>query len=121
MKAVAIYYTAGFAVWPFFSSNAFQAIPARVFRTGWNEQHCTSVSAEKGRFSLSLEKPLGIVLEEIEEGAAKGVYVTALIEEGSAFRSEMKNEIVGSVLTTVMDTDVSDMKFDGECFMGIYH
>jgi len=61
-------------------------------------------------YSLSLEKPLGMILEEVEEGG--GVIVKELSEGGSAFASDMRNQLVGCRLLTVMGKDVSSMPFD---------
>ena len=60
--------------------------------------------------SLSLEKPLGIILEEVEENQPKGVYVCEIAEEGSA--SKYEDSLVGKKLLSVMDQDVRDMVFD---------
>lgn len=60
--------------------------------------------------SLSLEKPLGIILEEVEEGEAKGVFVKELSDEGSA--AEYKDKLVGLKLARVVDDDVTSLTFD---------
>ena len=62
--------------------------------------------------SLSLEKPLGMVLEEVEEGAPRGVFVLELAEDGSAAASPEKDAIVGSKLASVMGEDVTTITFD---------
>lgn len=59
--------------------------------------------------SFSLEKPLGMILEEVAEGEPKGVYVLELAEKGSATSFP---EIVGLQLETVMGEDVSNLLFD---------
>jgi len=61
---------------------------------------------------VSLEKPLGIVLEELEEGKAKGVKVTGIREDGSAFKSQFKDSFVGLKLVSVMGEKVDNMVFD---------
>jgi len=61
---------------------------------------------------VSLEKPLGMILEELEEGASRGAIVTGLQEEGSAFLSEFKDEFVGLRLVSVMGENVSDLMFE---------
>ena len=70
--------------------------------------------------SMELEKPLGIILEEVEENAAQGrVKVEELSDAGSAYASEYRDELVGLKVMQVMDTDVSNMVFDDvmECII----
>lgn len=62
--------------------------------------------------SVTLEKPLGVVLEEVAEGQAKGVYVLELAPEGSAAASEFKDQLVGLPLARVEGIDVTGMDFD---------
>jgi len=62
--------------------------------------------------SLTLEKPLGLLLEELEENAPKGVKIQALSESGSAFASSLKNYLVGCKILKVMEEDVSCLPFD---------
>lgn len=62
--------------------------------------------------SLKLDKPLGMILEEVEEGAPKGVFVLELGEGGSAAEAPEKDDIVGSALATVMGEDVTTITFD---------
>jgi ferredoxin len=62
--------------------------------------------------SIDLEKPLGIILEEIEENAAKGVKVEELSDSGSAYASEYRNQLVGSKVMSVNGKDVTTMIFD---------
>mmetsp|Transcript_11062 Transcript_11062/g.23631 ORF Transcript_11062/g.23631 Transcript_11062/m.23631 type:complete len:293 (+) Transcript_11062:121-999(+) len=61
--------------------------------------------------SLSLEKPLGLILEETEDGIG-GVMVTQVNEGGSAFDSEYAEQLVQAKVTTVMGQDVSALSFD---------
>lgn len=61
---------------------------------------------------VSLEKPLGMILEELEEGESRGAIVTGLQEEGSAFSSEFKDQFVGLRLVSVMGENVSDLMFE---------
>jgi ferredoxin len=56
-----------------------------------------------------LEKPLGIILEEVQEGQAQGVYVMELSDEGSAAGNR---ELVGLILATVNGRDVTTLDFD---------
>jgi ferredoxin len=71
-------------------------------------------SSESGETSLSvsLEKPLGMILEEIVEGSAMGVKVKELADSGSAYASEYKDQLVGLKLARVMQEDVTCLDFD---------
>lgn len=69
-------------------------------------------STEQSILSVTLEKPLGVILEEVEEGQAKGVYILELADDGSAAASEFKDQLVGLPLAKVMGTDVTSMDFD---------
>jgi ferredoxin len=60
--------------------------------------------------SLSLPKPLGLILEEVEEGAASGVFVKQVTEEGSAVT--FSDQIIGSKLLTVCGVTVSRSSFE---------
>lgn len=60
-----------------------------------------------GLLSLELEKPLGIILEEVEEGGASGVKVEELSNSGSAYTSPYRGQLVGLKVATVMDNDVT--------------
>lgn len=62
--------------------------------------------------SVSLEKPLGMILEEVEEGAPLGVKVEELADSGSAYASEYRDQLVGLKLSTVMGEDVTAIGFD---------
>jgi len=62
--------------------------------------------------SLELEKPLGIILEEVEENSASGVKIEELSDAGSAYASEYRDQLVGLKVAQVMGADVSNMVFD---------
>jgi len=62
--------------------------------------------------SVQLEKPLGMILEEVEEGAAAGVKVEELGEGGSAILSEYASQLVGLKIAKVMGVDVTSVTFD---------
>ncbi len=91
-------------------SSAFVARPSTVIPTSSLAMSSTSTST--GLLSIELEKPLGMILEEVEEGQAKGVYVLELAEEGSAASSEYKDQLVGLPLAKVMGNDVTGLDFD---------
>lgn len=100
------------------------AIPTAAFSPAFPnpvrgpEKHSTtrlfssSESVDASLLSISLEKPLGMILEEIEEGAAMGVKVKELAESGSAFKSEYGDQLVGLKVARVMQEDVTSLSFD---------
>jgi ferredoxin len=72
-----------------------------------------SSSTEKSSLlSVTLEKPLGLMLEEVEEGAAKGVKVQDLSEAGSAYASEYKDQLMGLKISSVQGVNVGAFTFD---------
>jgi hypothetical protein len=81
-------------------------IPSAARRT----QLASTVETEL--LALELEKPLGLILEEVEEGAPKGVFVLELSEDGSAAASEYKDTLLGLRIATVMGEDVTSLAFD---------
>lgn len=60
--------------------------------------------------SLSLEKPLGVILEENEEGVAAGVFVKEVGDGGSA--AAHAETILGCKLFKVQGADVTQASFD---------
>jgi len=73
--------------------------------------HSTSCTEEtSSSITLELEKPLGIVLEEVTENEANGVYVQSVSEGGSAYAHATK--LQGLKLKSVMNDDVSRITFD---------
>ena len=69
----------------------------------------TSISLSSlGDFNVSLEKPLGIILEERDNGSG-GVKVKELVEDGNAISS---NIVQGDVLLAIGDVDTSSLDFD---------
>ncbi|KAL3927909.1 MAG: hypothetical protein SGARI_005193 [Bacillariaceae sp.] len=67
-------------------------------------------STTTNTLEVTLEKPLGMILEEVEEGQPCGVYVKELAEEGSAVA--LGDKLVGLKLATVMEQDVTTIAFD---------
>ena len=67
------------------------------------------LSERRERVRVSLTKPLGIVLEELEEGEA-GVVVADLVDGGAA--AESGGVRVGDVLLRVDDDDATRLDFD---------
>lgn len=63
--------------------------------------------------SMELTKPLGLILEEVQENQPMGVKVQELSKEGSAYaKEEYRNVLVGMKLSQVMDVNVSNMSFE---------
>lgn len=60
--------------------------------------------------TVTLTKPLGLVLEEVEEGAAAGVFVKEISESGSAYA--MADTLQGKTLAKVMGVDCSALDFE---------
>ena len=60
--------------------------------------------------TLSLNKPLGLVLEESDDGV--GVVVASITDSGSAYLYPQKDTLVGSWVVNVMGKDVSNSNFD---------
>jgi ferredoxin len=60
--------------------------------------------------SLSLSKPLGIVLEENEENESKGVFVLEVGDSGSA--APYADQIAGCKLLSVQGVDMTKSSFD---------
>jgi ferredoxin len=95
-------------------------LPARGFSPAISRQKplvastrlFSSADSTTGILSISLEKPLGMILEEVEEGAANGVFVKELADSGSAYASEFKDQIVGLKVARVMDDDCTSLTFD---------
>ena len=67
----------------------------------------SSTSRLHSLLSLDLEKPLGIILEEVEEGGSEGVKVEELSDSGSAYASAYRDNLVGLKVARVMDSDVT--------------
>merc|ERR1712087_354807 len=64
-------------------------------------------SESSGMVTVTLNKPLGVVLEEIEGG---GAYVESLVDGGSALASGQV--LAGDVVTGVASTNVRGRSFD---------
>ena len=69
-----------------------------------------SATSDGDTMSLSLAKPLGIILEEMEEGKSSGVFVKEVNEGGSAF--QYADLIRGCKLSAVQGQDVTQSSFD---------
>lgn len=85
------------------------APPARPMTTTTRAVTTTSLF---DLLSVTLDKPLGLLLEEMEEGAPMGVKVESLGEGGSAFASDYKDQLVGLKLAEVMGENVGSLDFD---------
>ena len=62
--------------------------------------------------SLQLDKPLGLLLEEVEENSPSGVKIQELSEGGSASSSPYKDQLLGSKILKVSGEDVSSVTFE---------
>lgn len=71
-----------------------------------------STSTTANTISVSLEKPLGMILEEVETDAPMGVKVEELADSGSAFTCEYKDQLVGMKVVEVMGEDCRTISFD---------
>ena len=60
--------------------------------------------------SFTLNKPLGMILEEIEEGAPKGVFIKEILPGGSA--EAYTEQLLGNPLVKIQQTDVTTMEFE---------
>lgn len=81
-------------------------------RKGNGDKTLTSLYMSSTPLSVSLEKPLGIILEEVEEDSPMGVKVEELSDAGSAFNSEYKDSLVGLKVAEVMGEDCRFIGFD---------
>lgn len=93
------------------SSNAF-VMRTRSTTTTTSCLAVLATATEQSLLSVELEKPLGIILEEVVEDQAKGVFVLELADDGSAATSEFKHRLVGLPLAKVMGADVTNLDFD---------
>ena len=62
--------------------------------------------------AVTLEKPLGIILEEVQAGGSEGVFVLDINPDGSAATCEERDQILGKKVATVMGEDVTQLSFD---------
>ena len=92
------------------ATQAFSFVPKASLKA--QPLFLSSADVEQGVLSLDLEKPLGMILEEVEEGQPKGVFVLELAEEGSAAASEFKDQLVGLKVSSVQGEDVTQLAFD---------
>ena len=65
----------------------------------------------EGVYEVELQKPLGIVFEEVEAGGSKGVFVSEVVPEGNAARSSIGIG-VGDLLLACTGVKVRGAKFD---------
>ena len=77
-----------------------------------NSNNAATTALFASLLSLELEKPLGILLEEVEEGQPMGVKVEELTAAGSAVASEYADQLVGLKVASVMGEDVTALPFD---------
>lgn len=83
-----------------------------IIATPTNKQlTSTSILLMADILSLTLTKPLGLILEESEDTPG-GVIVTQVNEGGSAFASPSKESLISSKIASVNGKDVSALSFD---------
>jgi len=93
-----------------FINTGIKSPPSNLNSIFIHQQTSTSTSLlALGDFTVSLEKPLGIVLEERDNGSG-GVKVKELVEDGNAANSNIV--VQGDVLLAVNNVDTSSLDFD---------
>ena len=95
---------------PLFASIASAGSPVTARRPTFLMSSADGI--DTNLLSLTLEKPLGIILGEIEEGAPLGVKVEEIADSGSAYASEYKDVLPGLKVASVMGDDVTSISFD---------
>lgn len=81
--------------------------PTTIAKNHVSSSSTTTTSSLFALLNLELEKPLGIILEEMEEGGSEGVKVEELSDAGSAYASDYRDQLVGLKVAKVMDNDVT--------------
>lgn len=97
------------------TSSASGFVPSAISTIGCRPAalaHSSKTSILANLLSVELEKPLGILLEEVEEGQPMGVKVGELSDAGSAYASEYRDQLVGLKVASVMGEDVTCVSFD---------
>ena len=93
---------------------------ANSFRLSATSDYITAQSTTN-TLSLTLEKPLGLLLEEIDEsGVAGGVIVTQVNENGSAYSSSYRDALPQMKVKSVMGKDVSSFTLEDVMDVIIY-
>ncbi|KAL7581068.1 hypothetical protein ACA910_005871 [Epithemia clementina (nom. ined.)] len=109
--------------WAICGASAFKSFPPRSYSPRFPSPTTASsflaLSADESQvvqqtapsmIEVSLSKPLGIILEEVEEGSASGVFVKEVTDSGSA--AVYANQILGAKLSSVQGQDVNRFTFD---------
>ncbi len=99
----------------FFPNSCIRQSPKLLLRASSEVRRPTGKSSSlvlHATVSITLEKPLGLLLEEVEENTSNGVKVQALSESGSAYISRYKDQLVGCKILKVMGDDVAYLPFD---------
>ena len=87
-------------------SNAFFVQQHQVRTSPLSE---TFTDEQESMLTIQLEKPLGLILEEVEKNQPRGVYILELDDDGSAASSQW---LKGLKVSTVMGNDVTNLDFD---------
>jgi ferredoxin len=61
---------------------------------------------------VTLDKPLGFILTEVQEDKPDGILISEVNPNGSAYSSPFKDQLVGSKIVSVNNINVERMKFD---------
>lgn len=89
---------------------AFPVIQWGSSRAHWVLRQAAQPTSSDTLVSLSLPKPLGLVLEEVEEGKPSGVFVADFAEAGSALAHA--EQLRGAVLVNVQGAATRNLNFD---------
>ena len=69
-------------------------------------------SAFSGNLNVTLNKPLGFIIDEINENSPDGVLISELNPNGSAYLSTYKSQLIGSKILSINSINVERMMFD---------
>ncbi len=120
LLAATIHETQCFSMTPTTRTNRIRIAPTKTNKTTKTAAAAAAAavagtsSSLHAYLNLELEKPLGIILEEMEEGGSEGVKVEELSDAGSAYASQYRDQLVGLKIAKVMDNDVTS-KFSDVC------
>jgi len=62
--------------------------------------------------SMTLEKPMGIILTEVIENEPNGVLISDINPTGSAYKSPYNSQFIGSKIISINQVNVEQMMFD---------
>lgn len=103
------FFVSGVSSFTFLSSTHTHTLPSMQ---STYSQLSMSTTTNNELLTLSLEKPLGMILEEVEENAPMGVKVEELSDAGSAYASPYRDTLIGLKVAEVMGEDCRSLAFD---------